>query len=364
MVSQSDLVEHGYKELSNVMEELKQWPASLMMPIKICNMKGEFFTETYDDTDILQYTSDIGKGYKLYFDICKYPIENGFKSNSNGWKELHRVLRLQAQGAGYDIVSNGCPTKNSSNQRRICCRLSIMYFNKKHTISDSYRGCSLKNDRKNSRGKIGRRMPRRTASALPISLEQKCGMFFIVSFDENGYYMIGGRGCCNHQHHMKLTRCQTQTRIRHLSSSDVEIITDIGIVQAKNSIGANVFYVRSGQVISRSQVRYLSGFYSQGTNYHFLDEEFSDADKLISLLENQRHSHVVLYHQHNSDPNHELVSEIKMKNSTKPVNALQDLDEQEVSEMHTYIAQNHGVMMVQPTQALMIGVAWVTMIEK
>jgi len=131
MVSESDLLEHGYKELSNVMQELKQWPASLMMPIKICNVKGEFFTETYDDMDILQYTSDIGKGYTLYFDICKYPIENGFKSNSNGWKELHRVLRLQAQGAGYDIVSNGCPTNNSSNQRRICCCQSIMYFNKK-----------------------------------------------------------------------------------------------------------------------------------------------------------------------------------------------------------------------------------------
>jgi len=31
-----------------------------------------------------------------------------------------------------------------------------------------------------------------------------------------------------------------------------------------------------------------------------------------------------------------------MKNSTKPVNALQDLDEQEVNEMHTYIAQMLG----------------------
>jgi len=59
----------------------------------------------------------------------------------------------------------------------------------------------------------------------------------------------------------------------------------------------------------------------------FLDEEFSDADKLISLLENQHHSHVVLYHQNSLDPNQELVSEIKMENSTKQVNALEDLDE-------------------------------------
>jgi len=108
----------------------------------------------------------------------------------------------------------------------------------------------------------------------------------------------------------------------------------------------------------------LSGFHSQGTNHHFLDEEFSDADKLISLLENQCHSHVVLYHQNNSDPSQELVSEIKMQNLTKPVNALQDLDEHEINEMHNYVSQNRGILLVQSTQALMIGVAWVMAMEK
>jgi len=64
------------------------------------------------------------------------------------------------------------------------------------------------------------------------------------------------------------------------------------------------FKVRSGQVICRSLVNYLSGFYAQGLNHHFLDEEMSDADKLISLLENQHHhSHVVLYHQNDLDLN-------------------------------------------------------------
>ena len=95
-----------------------------------------------------------------------------------------------------------------------------------------------------------------------------------------------------------------------------------------------------------------------------MDEEFSDADKLISLLENQHHSHVVLYHQNNYDPSQELVSEIKMQNLTKPVNALQDLDEHEINEMHNYISQNRGILLVQSTQALMIGVAWAMAMEK
>jgi len=114
--------------------------------------------------------------------------------------------------------------------------------------------------------------------------------------------MNGGQGC-EYQNHIKLNHNQMQTRTCHLSASDVEIIMDIGMAQAKNSIGANVFYVQSVQeVISTSQVQYSSGFQSQGSTVIFLDEEFSDADKLISLLENQHHSYVVLYHQNNSDP--------------------------------------------------------------
>ncbi len=128
MASNSALLAHGHEELSNVMQELKEWKASLKMPIKICNNKGEFLTKTYDDTNILQYTSEIWKGYKIYLDLSKYPIYDGFK-NSNGWKELQHLLRLQAQSAGYDIVSNGCPTKDRSNQHKHCCHQSILYFN-------------------------------------------------------------------------------------------------------------------------------------------------------------------------------------------------------------------------------------------
>jgi len=33
-----------------------------------------------------------------------------------------------------------------------------------------------------------------TASALPISSEQHYGMFFIISFDNHGYFMMDGWG--------------------------------------------------------------------------------------------------------------------------------------------------------------------------
>jgi len=61
MASNSELLAHGYEELSNVMQELKEWKPSLTMPIKICNNKGEFLTETYDDMNILHVPVKFGK---------------------------------------------------------------------------------------------------------------------------------------------------------------------------------------------------------------------------------------------------------------------------------------------------------------
>jgi len=44
-------------------------------------------------------------------------------------------------------------------------------------------------------------------------------------------------------------------------------------------------------------------------NHHFMDEESSDADKPISLLKNQHHSHVVFYQQNNWIPTKSLFQE-------------------------------------------------------
>jgi len=77
-------------------------------------------------------------------------------------------------------------------------------------------------------------MPQLTVSALPISSEQQCRNVFKIFPDNHGYYMIGSQGSCQHQNHVKLNCSQMQTRTYHLSASEVEIITGIGMAQAKN----------------------------------------------------------------------------------------------------------------------------------
>ncbi len=60
-------------------------------------------------------------------------------------------LGLQAQSAGYDIVSNGCPTKSKQSQSMS----NLLLSKNKNQPADCYQGTLLKNDKKNSQGKIG-----------------------------------------------------------------------------------------------------------------------------------------------------------------------------------------------------------------
>jgi len=78
MASDSELLAHGYKELSNVMQELKEWTAVLFMPIKICNSKGELLTETYHDTDIWTYYNiqvKLGKDIRFILIFLNIPLK-------------------------------------------------------------------------------------------------------------------------------------------------------------------------------------------------------------------------------------------------------------------------------------------------
>jgi len=125
-----DPIISGYKELEDVLKEMKQWKAELKMEVQICNDKDNFLTEHYEQVEILQYTAVIWKGFQLFFDPLKFPSNDGFK-DSKGWKELHHVLWMQVQCNGYDIVLNGCISKKFQINIKICCHKSITYYYKK-----------------------------------------------------------------------------------------------------------------------------------------------------------------------------------------------------------------------------------------
>jgi len=69
-----DPIISGYKELEDVLKEMKQWKAELKMEVQIYNDKGNCLTEKYEQVEILQYTAVIWKGFQLF-----WPFETSFE---------------------------------------------------------------------------------------------------------------------------------------------------------------------------------------------------------------------------------------------------------------------------------------------
>jgi len=135
------------KELEDVVNEMKNWKASLKMSVKIHINKGEFLTSTHDDVNILQYIVLIyGRDSKCIL-IFQTFLPMKVWSNPLGGKSC--IVFKEVHWDGYKAnCLKLLHFKSTPNQCRICCQQSIMYYNKKCKHADSYQGTSLKNDKK------------------------------------------------------------------------------------------------------------------------------------------------------------------------------------------------------------------------
>jgi len=117
----------------------------------------------------------------------KFPWNDGFK-HSKGWKELHHYYGCKCNVLDMILCQMAVhQRKLQTNVKSVVIEVFCPYYNKKHEPADSYRSSSLKYDERNSHGKSGLWMSCRTGSALPVSSEQRCGVFFIISYDDNGF---------------------------------------------------------------------------------------------------------------------------------------------------------------------------------
>ena len=229
-----------------------KWDAPLDFPVIqpiLANRSQETLGSTYT-TNILQYTQTKFRGLKFYFSKEKYASSDGF-SPSGDYPKLLQDLQLAARESGFEIALNGKPRKEASNQRRIVCLRGIGYkgYKLKNPINENvYRKTSLKNDpAQNSRGANGKRLPRRTSTAhYTTNNLLRCKMNFLVSFDEVGFFLVGGLGHTCHDGHPKLSEDNLPTRTKFIRIEDAEVLCNIKEAKAQYSVGSNVFFVRTG----------------------------------------------------------------------------------------------------------------------
>lgn len=282
--------------------DLKQWTAVLPFVILSSDSRGEFVDS--EIPDLLEFVKPMYRGQKVYF-AGKYNTEsvrNGvigssFGKEATSWRQLLTDIELAGIKQGFHLVGNG-----GGQRRHIICRGSRMYQGSKQDLrspsKQEYRRETLHFDRMNSRGSIGKAMPRKTKTGRALDKDCKCPFRFTIGVDDVGYYLVGGIGCAHHAHHTKLKPSDVAIPTRLINVAEKDMIVSVASAKANDGVGRNIHFVRCGFVMPRSQVRYIGGFHNRDERAEIenLDADLSTADKLIAAFKDNGYDHCVLYH--------------------------------------------------------------------
>ena len=173
---------------------MEEWVPEMVMPVQPCTLNsGNNLTPI--DQDILTHVTGARQGGKLYFPSDIYSVEGGF--NGNGWTILLKDLQISAFDAGFTLVSNGKPFKNSSSIVLICNHArrykGIKLSNpslQASTPGSQYKTGRATHQKLTSRGIEGRSLPRRRNTILPETKDKRCKFLIYLSHDNKGFFEI------------------------------------------------------------------------------------------------------------------------------------------------------------------------------
>ena len=137
-------------------------------------------TEDFSDpnslnNDFLEYAGKHNPSHaKLSKYMCpiKYNTEDGF--DGNGFKKLLKTLSDSSQKSGFSIIRKGYYKYRDIKYARIVCSMYEYYRGKlDNRKSSEYRVYSFHNDRKNSRGKDGKKLARKSRTGRNLGYKVK-----------------------------------------------------------------------------------------------------------------------------------------------------------------------------------------------
>jgi hypothetical protein len=366
--------------------DLKHWRAVLPFPIRTSHAPGtelNVSSDTHQCEDILEYLKPMYKRYKIYFSD-KYCASI---SSGDGWKELLKDLAISGMQGGFYLIGNG----SYKDKHIVVCRGSRLYQGTKtQQLSPSkkprYRNETLHSDRNNSRGNVGKRLPRKTRTTRAIEKGSVCPFRISIGLDGVGYYLVGGTGNSHHAYHPKLMKVEYAVPTRLIGGVEKDILVSVGCAKANDGVGRSIHFSRCGYVIPRSQVRYINGFRSRAcddgrANRTLQDTpEQSTIDKLLTSFRTKGFDHCVLYH-HVTQPNSDVAtvgdptgimvnesfgedSDGDVQEPCPPTSVKVVLPDSEETDMQLFARTHRHSLLVDDKQDLMIGCAWTTPPEK
>jgi hypothetical protein len=145
------------------------------------------------------------------------------------------------------------------------------------------------------------KMPQETRTKRTLDLTCRCPLPLGVKVDQFGFYLLGGRDNATHCAHPKLNLSECAVPTHLICPEEKDIMVSVGTAKANDGVGRNVHFRRSGNVIPRSQVRYINGFQNPTNNPEHdyirrLEPIESLVDKLLKSLREKQLDHCGLFH--------------------------------------------------------------------
>ena len=354
--------------------------------------------------NIMDYTNaTVYSSSKFVFDATQYPCPPTGSSSfakatpsspfsGSGWSNLKSDIQKAAINNGFVLFSNG---GEKENRKRFCCNHNVIYRGnqllgstcggKDERTSGStvvYRKSTLTNDRRNSRGPAGLKLPKRTTTARPLKKVDKCSFSLTICTDGSNFFMKGGIGSSLHCGHPQLYPEQLLMSSCLLKSAEKEDIHCMAAAHASPAVARNFLmkkyvdpaapkHTLSTTNLSRRQVAYIQGM-SRVIKKNICGQnagQESPSDQMLEYLQRlPGASYCCLYHHAGSNEipqpiNPPALSPSKLVNEvvchSKQTTEKIELATEDHPDLAQY-AETHRVSLdLRNTQELMIASAWV-----
>lgn len=260
------------------------WAAPLMMPMHTGNLNHDDGS-TAQMIDIVNFISspiEDGLSDIAYFDRQKYPppVSSG-EALRKGLHKLFSDMQNQALDSGFSLVRQGslsrCRLAKSKpgpagatllGQYVIACQRCRKYWDqstKRNQTQQSqphvdfshlFRSTSLHRDDKNSRGKDGNILPRRTNTNRPISNDLTCKFRIVIKSNSFGWFIEKRGKSLIHTHHIRRIRKDVPDSVRHMTSEQREDMQKLSNALTAPSAGRTFALANHKKVMTRSQIRW------------------------------------------------------------------------------------------------------------
>ena len=309
--------------------------------------------------DIIKYVGSQDHNQSTFhFPQDKYSSVDGF--NGTGFSNLVKDLqRASLHSGGFHLNRNGKKplSGNPNGCFRLKCRRCQLYRGKVTQRSNlSFKQVTFSNQRKNNRQKQkGLSLPRRTKTKLPLHHQNRCRFFFVLSYDENGFYVVNGKGNPIHSYHSKLPSGNRQLPPRLIEETQLQIIRDLSKASASLGVMRNTMHVQTGAMYSISNLYHIRKVCGVLTDIEFQGTKYNTIDVMIKFFEENKYEYTMLSH----NPEMNGIVNLRVTHPyTSSENSTISFPGTESDEVTSFVSDRRSQFGVKSDQQLMMAIAW------